>query len=150
MRSMFSVVTPRIWVSPRSNSAEPCTRGSTSTSADSVRMSVRPRPSMRTLSRSTRWRTSFLVSERSAPPISFSRPSNWSATSLDGQVLDPVDLGLALLLRRDRERCGQLLGDSGLDGLEDVVLVLEEDRELPGRLRGRVGELLLGLAEQRE
>ena len=28
MRSMFSVVTPRIWVSPRSNSAEPCTRGS--------------------------------------------------------------------------------------------------------------------------
>ena len=27
MRSMFSVVTPRIWVSPRSNSAEPCTRG---------------------------------------------------------------------------------------------------------------------------
>ncbi len=28
IRSMFSVVTPRIWVSPRSNSAEPCTRGS--------------------------------------------------------------------------------------------------------------------------
>ena len=64
MRSMFSVVTPRIWVSPRSNSAEPCTRGSTSTSADSVRMSVSPRPSMRTLSRMTRSRTSFLVSER--------------------------------------------------------------------------------------
>ena len=27
IRSMFSVVTPRIWVSPRSNSALPCTRG---------------------------------------------------------------------------------------------------------------------------
>ena len=32
--SMFSVVTPRIWVSPRSNSAEPWTRGITSTSAE--------------------------------------------------------------------------------------------------------------------
>ena len=64
MRSMLRVVTPRIWVSPRSNSAEPCTRGMASTSADSVRMSVTPRPSMRTLSRMTRWRTSFLVSER--------------------------------------------------------------------------------------
>ena len=40
-RSMFSVVTPRIWVSPRSNSAEPWARGSTSTSADSCRMSRR-------------------------------------------------------------------------------------------------------------
>ena len=35
---MFSVVMPRIWVSPRSNSAEPCTRGTTSTSADRVRI----------------------------------------------------------------------------------------------------------------
>ena len=61
---MFSVVTPRIWVSPRWNSAEPCTRGTTSTSAESVRMSARPRPSMRTLSRRMRWRTSFLVSDR--------------------------------------------------------------------------------------
>ncbi len=61
---MFSVVTPRIWVSPRWNSAEPCTRGMTSTSAESVRMSASPRPSMRTLSRRMRWRTSFLVSDR--------------------------------------------------------------------------------------
>ena len=70
------MVTPRIWVSPRSNSAEPCTRGNTPTSAGSGRMSARPRPSMRTLSRSTRSRTSCLVSERNAAPISFSRPSN--------------------------------------------------------------------------
>ena len=81
MRSMFSVVTPRIWVSPRSNSAEPCTRGSTSTSADSGRMSLRPRPSMRTLSRRMRWRTSFLFSDRKAALISFSRPSNWPAST---------------------------------------------------------------------
>ena len=59
--SMFSVVTPMIWVSPRSKIAEPWTRGSTSTSAESGRMSVRPRPSMRTLSLRMRWRTSFLV-----------------------------------------------------------------------------------------
>lgn len=43
-------------------------------------MSVRPRPSMRTLSRRMRWRTSFLVSERNAAPTSFSRPSNCSAS----------------------------------------------------------------------
>ena len=83
MRSMFSVVTPRIWVSPRSNSAEPCTRGSTSTSADSGRMSRGPRPSMRTLSRRMRWRTTFLVSDaEGAALISFSRPSNWPAELL--------------------------------------------------------------------
>ncbi len=69
------MVTPRIWVSPRSNSAEPCTRGSTCVMADSARMSVRPRPSMRTPSRMIRSRTSFLVSERKAALISFSRPS---------------------------------------------------------------------------
>ena len=45
-----------------------------------VRMSVRPRPSMRTLSRSTRSRTSDLFSERNAAPISFSRPSNCAPT----------------------------------------------------------------------
>ena len=80
MRSMFSVVTPMIWVSPRSNSAEPCARGTTSTSADSGRMSVMPRPSMRTWSVRIRRRTSFLFSDRNAAPISFSRPSNCGAT----------------------------------------------------------------------
>ena len=74
------MVTPRIWVSPRSNSAEPCTRGSTCVWADSGRMSVRPRPSMRIPSRMTRSRTSFLVSDRNAALISFSRPSNCSAS----------------------------------------------------------------------
>ncbi len=69
-----------IWVSPRSNSAEPWARGITATSADSDRISVMPRPSMRNWSRRMRWRTSFFVSERNAAPISFSRPSNCGAT----------------------------------------------------------------------
>ena len=73
--TMSSVVTPMIWVSPRSNSALPCARGMTATSADSARMSVMPRPSMRKWSVRMRWRTSFLVSERYAAPISFSRPA---------------------------------------------------------------------------
>ena len=50
MPSMFSVETPRIWVSPRWKSADPCTRGTTPTLHDKVRMSVTPRPSMRILS----------------------------------------------------------------------------------------------------
>ena len=78
MRSMFSVVTPRIWVSPRSKIAEPCTRGRTSTSAESVRMSRRPRPSMRKPSVRMRWRMSFFCTERYAADSSFSRPSNCS------------------------------------------------------------------------
>ncbi len=72
---MFSVVMPRIWVSPRSNRADPWTLGTTWTSALSWRMSLVPRPSMRTPSLITRSRMSFLVSERKAAEISFSRPS---------------------------------------------------------------------------
>ena len=80
---MFSVVTPRICVSPRWNSAEPCTRGSTSTSAERVRMSASPRPSMRTFSRRMRWRTSFLFSARKAGLISSKRSSKrWPRVSL--------------------------------------------------------------------
>ncbi|CNV51731.1 Uncharacterised protein [Mycobacterium tuberculosis] len=72
---MSSVVTPRIWVSPRSNSALPCARGTTATSADNARMSVMPRPSIRKWSVRMRCRTSFLVRARNAAPTSFSRPS---------------------------------------------------------------------------
>jgi hypothetical protein len=61
--SMFSVVTPRIWVSPRWKIAEPCTRGMTCTSASSGRMSARPRPSMRTPSVRMRPRTIFFVTD---------------------------------------------------------------------------------------
>jgi len=81
MSSMLSVDTPRIWVSPRWNSAEPWTRGSTPTSADNVRMSRTPRPSMRTCSVSVLRRTTFLVSARNAPVISFSRPAKAPSSS---------------------------------------------------------------------
>jgi len=73
------VVTPRIWVSPRSKMAEPWTRGTTSTSAESGRMSRSPRPSIRTPSVRMRWRTNFLVTARKAAESSFSRPGNASA-----------------------------------------------------------------------
>ena len=76
-----------------------------------------PRPSMRTFSLMTRSRTSFLVSERYAAEISFSRPSNSRDRELlGGQRLDAVQLGLALLLAGDGQRGGELarrrLGDA--------------------------------------
>ena len=53
-----SVAVTRPCVSPRWNSAEPCVRGSTATSAEMLRMSFGPRPSMRVpvsvISRNTR------------------------------------------------------------------------------------------------
>ncbi len=55
--------------------------------------------------------------------------------------------GFALLLVGDLEVLGLLRLGEVLDGLEDVVLVVAEDGELDGRLRGEVGELLLGAAE---
>ena len=66
---------------------------------------------MRTLSRRMRSRTSFLVSARKAPQISFSRPSNWAASFSAADSLDPVELGLALLLAGDGQRGGQLVAD---------------------------------------
>ena len=107
MRSMFSVVTPMIWVSPRSKIAEPCTRGSTSTSADSARMSARPRPSMRTLSRRMRWRMSFFCTERKAAETSFWRPTNWPLHPTVGDdvpVADELEVqrGLDLVERSSR------------------------------------------------
>ena len=152
------MVTPRTWVSPRSNSAEPCTRGSTSASADSCRMSVRPRPSIRTPSRMIRSRTSFLVSDRNAPLISFSRPSNWRGQLLGRQRLDPVGLGLPLLLARDRERLGQLVGDLGGHRVVDVLLVVERTpgtrrspwrRARPPPAAPRTAALMNGLAASR-
>ena len=71
---------------------------------DSERMSVMPRPSMRKWSVRMRWRTSFLVSERNAAPISFSRPSNFGPTSLEHLGLERVGGGVALLLAGDRQR----------------------------------------------
>ena len=55
--------------------------------------------------------------------------------------LDPVLLGRPLLLGRDGQRLGELVGDRAGDRLEDVIAVVGEDRELatwwPGRARPR-------------
>ncbi|MGY3679305.1 hypothetical protein ACVWXU_002928 [Streptomyces sp. TE33382] len=67
---------------------------------------------------------------------------------LGGDLLDAVQLGLAVLLAGDGERLGELGGDRGGEGLEDVVLVVQEDRELADRLGGLGGQVGLGLAER--
>ena len=46
---------------------------------------------------------------------------------------------VALLLAGDGQRLGELVGDRGGDGLEDVVLVVHEDRELRRGRRGEAG-----------
>ena len=128
------MVTPRIWVSPRSNSAEPCTRGSTRTCALSGRMSASPRPSMRTLSLSTRWRTSFLVSDRNAADSSFSRPSKSAASLSTVAALTASVASSRSCLPAMVSACASSSDGSGLDRGERVVLVVGEDRELAGRL----------------
>lgn len=50
-------------------------------------------------------------------------------------------------LPHDGERLGEFGADGGGERLQDVVLVLEEDRELAGGLGSLGGELRLGLAE---
>ena len=74
--------------------------------------------------------------------LELARPS-FSST----RGLDLVDAGLALLLVGDRHRGGEVGLGGGLDGVVDVVLVVEEDRELLDRLRGLLGELGLRLAQ---
>jgi len=54
--ALFRVVTPRIWVSPRWNSAERGNPRDDLDLAESVRVSARPPTVIRTLSRRTRWR----------------------------------------------------------------------------------------------
>src|SRR5437764_200477 len=138
MRNMFRVVTPRIWVSPRSKSADPCTRGSTSTSAVSGRMSRSPRPSMRTWSRSTRARTAFCVTDRKAALISFSHPAGDDHVEgrplqlLVGRERDPltVDVGHPGGPDRAGERqAGEFGGERRGVDRHDVVRVPRVQRE---------------------
>ena len=83
MRGMPRVVTLRTWVSPRWNSPEPCAVGMSPTRADRGLMSRGPgRRSVRPSS-TIRWRTSFLVSERTAAEISFSRPGEFRRKLVD-------------------------------------------------------------------
>ena len=109
MRSMFSVVTPRIWVSPRSNSAEPCTRGTTSTSADSARMSLSAAAVDADLVAHDALAHELLGQRRGRRRRSPSRgPRTARRELLGGQRLDLVELGLALLLAGDGQRRRQL------------------------------------------
>ncbi len=68
--------------------------------------------------------------------ISFSRPSKSASELLADQGLDPVDLGLALLLARDGERRASSKRTAPSTASQGVVLVVEEDRELAGLLGG--------------
>lgn len=111
-------------------------------------MSVTPRPSMRTLSLMTRSRTSFLVSERYAAEISFSRPSKAGRSFSAAISLTRSSSASRSCLPHDGERLRQLGGDGLGERLEGVVLVVQEDRELADRLGGLGGQVRLGLAER--
>ena len=75
-----------------------------------------------------------------------------AALELAGELLEHgrlelVGARLALQLVGDRHRGGQVVLGGGLDGGVDVVLVVEEDREVDDRLGGLLGQLGLGLAQ---
>ena len=55
-----------------------------------------------------RLRTSFLFSALKASLISFSRPSNWADELLGRERLDPVGLGIAVVLAGDGQRLRQV------------------------------------------
>ena len=151
MRSMFSVVTPRIWVSPRSNSAEPCTRGRTSTSADE-RADVGERRGRR---------CGPCRAGRAGGPASWSASGRRRRSPSRGPRTAGASFSTASALTRSSSASRSCLpamvsaaasgsDDGGRDGLEDVVLVVQEERELAGRLGGLRGERLLGLAQHRD
>ena len=146
MRGMPRVVTFSTWVSPRWKRAEPWAVGKRPTSADSGRMSVVPRPSMRTPSSTMRLRTSFLVSERTAALISRSRSGNSGAELGDDRPSWPRPsaalrsafsvMALALATR---------VGADRLHPVEDVVAVVGEgelDRAIVGLGRHDLGHQL--------
>ena len=81
MRGMPRVSTLSTWVSPRWKRPEPCAVGRISTSAESGRMSVVPRPSMRRPSLTIRLRTTFFCSARNAGWIGVARDANGSGSS---------------------------------------------------------------------
>ncbi len=73
MRGMPSVSTLSTWVSPRWKRPVPWAVGRMSTSAESGRMSVVPRPSMRRPSLTMRLRTTCFCNERNAGLICLTR-----------------------------------------------------------------------------
>ena len=92
MRVVPSATLERIWVSPRVNSAEPWTRGETSTSHSIGRISSWARPSGRFLSTAIRLRM-----------ISFSSLPKAAETSARRSLVDLAVLaGAGVLLERPR------------------------------------------------
>ena len=104
---------------------------------------------MRMLSRRMRWRTIFLVTDRNAPLISFSRPSNWLASFSFAESL----MRSSSLSRSSLSAIASALVRSSVTvavtASQDVVLVVEEARVVGGRLGGQPGELGLCVAQRR-
>ena len=98
-----------------------------------------------------RSRTSFLVSERNAALISFSRPSNCSASFSLASALTRSVSASRSCLPGDRERVGELAGDFPRDRLVHVLAVVDEHRVL-GRCHGAylIGQALLRLDQHAE
>ena len=67
--------------------------------------------------------------------------------SIEHLGLELVGAVVALFLARDRQRLGELVGGHRGHRVEDVVLVVREHRVVSGLLGGRVGQLLLRLAQ---
>ncbi len=148
MRSMFSVVTPMIWVSPRSNSDEPWVSGTTPTSADRRRMSdgrtsvdpdlvAQDALAHELLGQRAERRVDLLLATLELAR----RPSR----STRSEMRD-VSVSRSCLPAMVRA-CGELCRRRLLDGGEDVVLVVEVSGELTGRLGSHRGKLGLRLAE---
>ena len=87
MRVVPSAALERIWVSPRVKSAEPCTRGETSTSHSIGRISSWARPSGRFLSTAIALRIVSFSIESNAALTSDSRSSSASPSSPAGAYL---------------------------------------------------------------
>ncbi len=138
IRGMPSVQTLSTWVSPRWNRAEPCAVGSRPTSAESGRMSVGPRPSMRMPSSTMRLRTIFFVYERAAARISRSRSGNSAASSATIASVASSRAALRSDLVVMAFAASQAVGPDGDDPLVDVVAVVDEERELDGVLGARL------------
>ena len=126
MRLMPSVVTLSTWVSPRWNRPEPCDVAIRPTSAVSGRMSVGPRPSMRTPSSTMRRRTISFVVARTAAASCLTMLAVVATRGEAGQQLGDqlaggeVGGGVALGLVGDLHRGAQPVGA----GLEHGRLLL--------------------------
>ena len=135
MRVVPSAALERIWVSPRVNSAEPCTRGETSTSHSIGRISSWARPSGRFLSTAIALRiVSFSIAAKAAlasEPDLVGLAVGLGGVLGDDLVLDVVDRLVALELALGCDRVDQRLAVRGTDlGEQALVDLLGLDLDL--------------------